>query len=99
MIEGEHRVGLPAAEICLQLHYRIAADPSKPLGGPNHECAQDLREIGSAEELPRVTILGRRSSEELRDGKERASTCSALWSPYNDKKKQPNYKDYTKLSI
>jgi hypothetical protein len=61
MVQGEHRVGLAAAEVGLQLDHRVAAR----LAGQASERAleqagQALGQIGAAEELDRIAVfLGR----------------------------------------
>ena len=62
VIERQHRVGLAAAEVGLQLDDRIAARARQPLGGADQQVAQAVGQIGAAEEFARIAVLGRRAA-------------------------------------
>lgn len=55
-------MGLAAAEVRLQFDHWVAAAAGKSLGGTDQESAQTLGQIGAAEELTRVAVLGRRAA-------------------------------------
>ncbi len=57
MVQREHRVGLAAAEVGLQLHHRIAALAGESLDRTHQQSLQALGKIGAAEELDRIAVL------------------------------------------
>ena len=59
VVEGEHGVGLAAAEVGLKLHHRIAPRAGEPAGGTDEERAQAVGQVGASEELPGITVLRR----------------------------------------
>ena len=59
MIERQHRVGLAAAEIGLQLDDRVASLAGQSQHGLRQQPAQALGQEGPAEELGRVLVLVR----------------------------------------
>ena len=58
VIEGEHGVGLAAAEVGLQLHDGFAALAVQALQSICQQAAQTLGEVGAAEEFGRVAVFG-----------------------------------------
>ena len=58
VIERQHRVGLAAAEIRLQLHDRVAALAGQATHGPRQQLPEALGQIGAAEELGRLAVRG-----------------------------------------
>ena len=63
VIERQHRVGLAAAEVGLELHHRVAALAGEALHRADQQPLQALGEIGAAEELHRVPVLVRPFAE------------------------------------
>ena len=59
VVERQHRVGLAAAEVGLELHHRVAALAGEALHRADQQPLQALGEIGAAEELDRVAVLVR----------------------------------------
>jgi len=59
VVDGEHRVGLAAAEVGLELHHRVAALAREALHAAHEQALQTLGEIGAAEELLRLLGLVR----------------------------------------
>ena len=57
VVERQHRVRLAAAEVGLQLNDRIAGLARQPLRRALQQPAQAVRQIGPAEELPRIAVL------------------------------------------
>ena len=57
VIQGDHAVGLAAAEIRLQFDDGIAATARQPPRRPHQQIPQTLGQIGAGEELPRVLVL------------------------------------------
>ncbi len=57
MIEGNHGVGFPPAEIGLQFDHRFAAVSREPLQGQREKVGESFREISPAEELLWVLVL------------------------------------------
>ena len=51
VVERQHRVGLAAAEVGLELHDRVAALAGEALHGADQQALQALGEVGAAEEL------------------------------------------------
>ena len=51
-------MGLAAAEVGLQLHDRVAAPAGQPLRGAGQQPAQAFGQVGAAEKLHRVAVLG-----------------------------------------
>ena len=62
MVQRQHRVGLAASEVRLQLHHRITASSGQPLGGAGQQRAQTIGQIGAGEELGRVAVFRRRAA-------------------------------------
>ena len=58
VMERQHRVGLAAAEVRLQLHHRIAAPAGQPPHGAPQQLPQPLGQVGAAEEVRRVAVFG-----------------------------------------
>ena len=58
VVEGEHGVGLAAAEVGLQLHDGFAALAVQALQSICQQAAQALGEVGAAEEFGRVAVFG-----------------------------------------
>ena len=58
MIEGQHGVGLAAAEVGLQLHDGLAALAVQALESICQQTSQALGQVGAAEELGWVAVLG-----------------------------------------
>ena len=58
MVEREHRVRLAAAEVGLQLHDRVSAAAAEALHGAGEHPLEALGQVGAAEELDRVAVLG-----------------------------------------
>ena len=59
MVERQHRVGLAAAEVGLELHHRVAALAREALHAAHEQALQALGEVGAAEELLRLLVLVR----------------------------------------
>ena len=59
VVEGQHGVGLAAAEIGLQLNDRIAAASGKAAHRTDQHSLQALGQVGTAKELDRVPVLVR----------------------------------------
>ena len=57
VVQRQHRVGLAAAEVGLQLHHRVAAPPAEPLHGADQHLPQARGQVGATEKLRRVAIL------------------------------------------
>ena len=57
MPQRQHRVGLAAAEIGLQLDHRVAALLAEPAHGVGQEALQPVGQVGPPVELGRVAIL------------------------------------------
>ena len=57
VVEREHRVGLAAAEVGLQLHDRVAAAAREPLHRADEHPLEALGQVGAPEELDRVAVL------------------------------------------
>ena len=57
MVEGQHGVGLAAAEIGLQLNDRIATPSGKATRRPDQHSLQAFGQVGTAKELDRVPVL------------------------------------------
>ena len=57
VVEREHRVGLAAAEVGLELDDGVAALATEPLDGADEHAFQALGEVGAAEELDGVAVL------------------------------------------
>ena len=57
VVERQHRVGLAAAEVGLQLDDRIAAGAREPLHGADQQARQPGGEKGAAEEFGRVAVF------------------------------------------
>ena len=55
--QREHRVGLAAAEVGLQLHDRVAAPAGEPLHRADEHLREALGQIGAPEELDGVAVL------------------------------------------
>ena len=59
VVERQHRVGLAAAEVGLELHHRVAALARDALHAAHEQALQALGEVGAAEELLRLLVLVR----------------------------------------
>src|SRR5690606_39187134 len=59
VVEGEHRVRLPAAEVGLELDDRVAARPRQSPDRADEELPKTLGQEGATVELRRVTVLRR----------------------------------------
>ena len=57
VVQGEHRVGLAAAEVGLQLHHRIAGRAGQPPHRAGEHALQALGQEAAPEELDRVVVL------------------------------------------
>jgi hypothetical protein len=55
--ERQHRVGLAAAEVGLELDDRVATRARQPLHGAGQEPPQAVGEVGAAEELHRIAVF------------------------------------------
>ncbi len=63
MVERQHRVGLAAAKIGLELHHGIAPHAGDPLHAAHEKPLEAFREIGAAKELPGIPVLVRTLAE------------------------------------
>ena len=59
MVERQHRVGLAAAEVGLELHHRVAALARDALHAADEQALEALGEVGAAEELRGLAVLVR----------------------------------------
>ena len=59
VIEGQHGMGLAAAEIGLQLHDGIAALAGQAAHRPDQHPLQAFGQVGTAEELDRIPVFSR----------------------------------------
>ena len=57
VVQGEHRVGLAAAEVRLELDYRVAGSAAEALHGPRQHALQTLGQMRAPEELDRIAVL------------------------------------------
>ena len=57
VVEGQHRVGLAAAEVGLELDHRVAAGPGHPLDASHQQALEAVGEVGPPEELSGLPIL------------------------------------------
>ena len=57
MVERQHRVGLAAPEVGLQLHHRVAAFSGEALGAAGKQPPETFGKEGAPEELPGVAVL------------------------------------------
>src|SRR3546814_15189915 len=58
MVQRQHGVGLAAAEVGLQFDDGVTAAPCQPLGCADQEGAEAVRQVGAAEELLRIAVVG-----------------------------------------
>jgi hypothetical protein len=63
VVEREHRVRLPAAEVRLELNDRVAALARDPQDGAREEALQAVREVSTPEELDGIAVLVRPLAE------------------------------------
>ena len=57
MIQGQHRVGLAAAEVGLQLDHRVGGLAVEPKQGDAQQILEATRDVSAAEELGRVGVF------------------------------------------
>ena len=57
MIQSDHRVGLAATEVGLEVDHGIAPVAAQPSSGPNQQLAQTVGEIGAPKERDRILVF------------------------------------------
>ena len=58
MVDAEHRVGLAATEVGLQLDHRLTTETVEALQGDAQQVFEALSDEGAPEELDRVGVFG-----------------------------------------